>query len=60
MHVWVLTNSGYNLISSFFTKIGLDSTTVLTLRLTLLYSGVKSVNLIFVLSLYAANIVTFA
>ena len=25
VHVWVLKNSGYNVIYSFFTKIGLDS-----------------------------------
>ena len=25
MHIWLLKNSGYNLIFSFFTKIGLDS-----------------------------------
>ena len=25
LHVWVLKNSGYNVIYSFFKKIGLDS-----------------------------------
>ena len=25
VHIWLLKNSGYNLVFSFFTKIGLDS-----------------------------------
>ena len=35
MHVWVLKNSGYNLISSFFTKIGLHGLILLAPTVTL-------------------------
>ena len=48
MHFWLLKNSGYNLIFSFFTKIGLDSNFWHLLYVSIIYLQVFVSKFIFI------------